>query len=120
LGIVPDRRLESEIRGAIADAIEIYDVQEKKAEVNFGYVTIDLDAVGGRVLYVVLVSELETHKVPMTGHLHDIKQFGHINRDEFESNTRDILSEFNLNDDDIDKAVKECVRVMRREKLITR
>jgi len=36
------------------------------------------------------------------------------------SEVRDVLDEFNLSDEDRDRAVKECIRVMRGEKLITR
>ena len=120
LGIVPNRRLASEIQGTIADSIEMYGVEEDKTKVEFDGVTIDRDAVGGRVLYVVLVSEVETHKVPVTGHLHDIRQFGRINREEFVSRVRNLLDEYNLSKDDRDKAVKKCIGVMREERLITR
>ena len=67
-----------------------------------------------------MVSELEIHKIPVTGHLHDIRQFGRVNREGFVSNVRSLLDEFNLSDEDRDRAVKECIRVMREEKLIRR
>ena len=100
--------------------MEMAGVQEYKAMVQFEQVTIEQDSTGGRILYVVLVSEVDTHKIPVTGHLHNIGQFRRYRREDFESNVRSSLSEFNLIDDDIDRAVKECVKVMRKEKLITR
>ena len=118
IGIVPNRRLESEIQETVTDSIDMYGVAEDKAEVKFDYVTISQDAVGGRVLYVVLVSEIEIHKIPVTRHLHDIKQLGRIARGQFVSVVRSLLAEFNLSDEDMDKAVKECVRTMRIEKLL--
>jgi hypothetical protein len=118
LGIEVNRNLESELKGAIDSAIEIYGVKEDKAQVEFDYVTIDQDAIGGKVLYVVLTSELETHKVPVTKHLHDIRQLGHIRREHFVDEVKSLLTEFNLSDDDMDKVVKECVRKMRSENLI--
>jgi len=69
---------------------------------------------------VVLTTELKIHKIPVTGHLHNIRQFGCVNREDFVHNVRSIIDEFNLSDEDRDRAVKECVRVMRGEKLITR
>ena len=49
-----------------------------------------------------------------------IRQIGHVNREGFVSKVRGLLNEFNLSAEDKEKAVKECVRVMRGEKLITR
>ncbi len=120
LGIVPNRRLTSEIQGAISDSLEIYGLKEGKAEVEFDGVIIEQDTVGGRILFVVLVSELEIHKVPVTGHLHDIRQIGRIRRAEFESEVRSLLEEYNLTDVDRARAVSECIKVMKEEKLITR
>lgn len=118
LGITANRSLASELKGTIDSAVEIYGVKEDKAQVKFDYVTIDQDAVGGKVLYVVMTSELETHKVPVTKHLHDIRQLGYIRREHFVDEVKSLLMEFNLSDNDLDKAVKECVRKMRSEKLI--
>jgi hypothetical protein len=119
-GITADRRLMSEIQGEIAASIEIYGVSEDKTMVEFDDVTIEPDSTGGRILYVVLTSDFEVHKIPVTGHLHNIRQVGRVNREDFVSNVRDHLGEFNLSDDARDKAVKECIKVMRKEKLITR
>ncbi len=119
-GITVDRGLLAEIQGEIAASIEVSGVSEDKTEVELDRVTIDQDSTGGRILYVVLASELETHKIPVTGHLHDIRQFGRVNREVFVSMVRDHLDAFNLSAEDKEKAVKECVRVMRGEKLITR
>lgn len=118
LGIIANRNLASKLKGVIVETIEIYGVKEDKAQVKFDYVTIDQDAVGGKVLYVVLVSELETYKVPVTKHLHDIRQLGYIRREYFANDIKSLLAEFNLSDDDMDKAVKECVQKMKSEKLI--
>ena len=119
-GITADRRLLSEIQGEIAASFDVYGVSEDKTEVEFDGATIEQDAAGGRILYVVLTSDLEIHKIPVTGHLHNIRQFGRVNREDFVSNVRDLLDKFNLSDEDRDRAVKGCVRVMREEKLITR
>ncbi len=119
-GITADRRLRSEIQGEIAASIEIYGESEDKTMVEFDGATIEQDTTGGRLVYVVLTSELEIHKIPVTGHLHDIRQFGRVNREDFVSNVRDLLDKFNLSDEDRERAVKECIRVMRGEKLITR
>ncbi|MBE0525311.1 MAG: hypothetical protein IH631_00090 [Candidatus Thorarchaeota archaeon] len=108
----------SEINGAIADAIELYGVEEDMADVEFDGVIIEQDSAGGSILYVVLVSELETHKIPVTGHLHNIKQLGPMNHQGFVSRVKDLLSEYNLSKDDVDRAVKESVKIMRSEKLI--
>jgi len=87
---------------------------------EFDGATIEQDLTGGRLLCVVLTSELEIHKIPVTGHLHDIRQFERVNREDFVSNVKSLLDEFNLSDETRDRAVKECVKVMRKEKLITR
>ncbi|MHA1633840.1 MAG: hypothetical protein ACTSUZ_04710, partial [Candidatus Thorarchaeota archaeon] len=118
MGIVIDRKLAAEIQGAIADSIELYGVEEDKASVEFDGVTIEQDSAGGRILYVVLISELDTHKIPVTGHLHDIRRIGRINRKSFVSKVKGKLSEFNISDEGIERAVKECVRVMKSEQLI--
>ncbi|MGY5858325.1 MAG: hypothetical protein RTU63_03070 [Candidatus Thorarchaeota archaeon] len=119
-GIAADRRLTSEIQGEIAASIEIYGVSEDKTKVEFDGVIIEHDSTGGRILYVVLVSNLEIHKIPVTGHLHNIRQIGRVNRENFVSDVKSLLDKFNLSDEDRDRAAKECVRVMRGEKLITR
>ncbi|MHA2022396.1 MAG: hypothetical protein ACTSWQ_01915, partial [Candidatus Thorarchaeota archaeon] len=119
-GIIADRRLLSEIQGEITASIEVYGVSEGKTEVEFDGVTIEQDSTGGRIVYVFLTSELEIHKIPVTGHLHDIRQFGRVNRADFVSDVRSLLDELNLSDEDKDRAVKECIRVMREERLITR
>ena len=117
-GITADRRLMSEIQGEIAASIEVYGVSEGKTKVELDGVTIEPDSTGGRIVYVVLTSELEIHKIRVTGHLHDIRQFGRVNRADFMNDVRSLLDEFNLSDEDKVRAVKECVRVMREEKLI--
>ena len=119
-GITADRGLSSEIQGEIAASFEVHGVSEDKTEVEFDGATIEQDSTGGRLLFVVLISELESHKIPVTGHLHDIRRFGRVNRADFVSMVRDHLAEFNLSAEDKEKAVKECIRVMRSEKLITR
>jgi len=119
-GITADKRLMSEIQGEIAASIEVSGVSEDKTMVEFDGATIEQDSTGGRIVYVVLTSELESHMIPVTGHLYDIRQFGRVNREDFVSKDRDILDKFNLSDEDNDRAVKECIRVMREEKLITR
>ena len=119
-GITVDRGLSSEIKGEIAASFEVYGVSEDKTEVEFDGVTVEPDSTGGQILYVVLTSEFENHKIPVTGHLHNIRQFGRVNREGFVSKVRDLLDEFNLSDEEKEKAVKECIRVMRGEKLITR
>ena len=90
------------------------------AMVQLDGVTIEQDSTGGRILYVVLILGFDVHKIPVTGHLHNIRQLGRYNREEFVSNVKDLLDEFNLSDEDRTKAVKDCVRVMREERLITR
>jgi hypothetical protein len=45
---------------------------------------------------------------------------GRANREDFVSDVSSLLDKFNLSNEDRDKAVKECIRVMREEKLITR
>jgi len=119
-GITVDRRLLSEIQGEIAASIEVYGVSKDRTWVDFDRATIEQDSTGGRILYVVLISELEIHKIPVTGHLHNIRQVGRVNREDFVSSIRSHLNEFNLSDEDKEKAVKECIKIMREEKLITR
>lgn len=119
-GIIVDRRLNAEIQGEIAASIEIFRVSEDKAAVELDGVTIEQDSAGGRVVYVVLISEVNVHKIPVTRHLHDIRQIGRADRSEFESEVKSLLGEFNLSDKDLDRALKECVRIMREEGLIRR
>jgi hypothetical protein len=119
-GITADRKLSSSIQAEIATSMEIAGVSDNKSMVQFDGVTIDQDSTGGRILYVVLILGFDVHKIPVTGHLHNIRQLGRYNREEFVSDVKDILDEFNLSDEDMDRAVKECIRVMREEKLITR
>lgn len=69
---------------------------------------------------MVLVSESDRHRIRTTGHLHDMRQTRRVNRKEFESHVVSSLREFNLSDEDMKRAVKECVKVLRKEKLITR
>ncbi|MHA2065443.1 MAG: hypothetical protein ACXABY_13790, partial [Candidatus Thorarchaeota archaeon] len=119
-GVRADRRLTAAIREEIAASIEISGVKQDRALVQLDYVTIGKDSVGGRVIYVVLTSETDTHEIPVTRHLHDIRAIGRFSRDEFESEVTSILGEFNLSDDDMERAVRECVRLMRKENLIKR
>ena len=119
-GIVTNRRLTAEIQREITDSIKMSGVEEDKASVEFDGATVEQDSTGGQIVYMVLTSEIEIHKIPVTGHLHDIRQFGRVKREDFVSNVRNLLDVFNLSDEDRDRAVKECVRVMREEKLITR
>jgi hypothetical protein len=65
-------------------------------------------------------SSKDTFKIPVTKHLHDIRQLGRVNREQFESHIEERLSEFDLSHDDRERAVRECVREMRGEDLITR
>ncbi|KXH77245.1 MAG: hypothetical protein AM326_05515 [Candidatus Thorarchaeota archaeon SMTZ-45] len=118
IGVIPDRKLTAEIREAIAVSLEVFGVREGKAAVEFDRAEIGQDSIGGRVIYVILTSEDETHRIPVTGHLHDIKRVGRINKDEFVSEVSSILEELNLSDENLDEAVKECVRLMKRERLI--
>jgi len=117
-GIVPNEELAAKIEEVIDDTIEIWDVREDPAKVEFAYAMIEQDAVGGNVLYVFLESDLETYKISITRHLHDIRQIGRIGRESFASSVRDRLGEFNLSKTDENRAVKECIRIMRSEKLI--
>jgi hypothetical protein len=119
-GIKVDRKLSSSIQGEIAVSMEIAGVSEDESTVKLDGVTIEQDSTGGSVLYVVLISEADLHKIPVTRHLHDIRQIGRIKREQFESDVEESLGEFNLSAEDMNRAVKECVRVMREEKLITR
>ena len=117
-GIRANRRLDMAIREEIAASIEIYGVKEKNAPVRLDRIEIGHDSVGGRVVFVVLVSENDTHTIPVTGHLHDLREIGCITKDEFVREVTSILEEFNLNEEDKNAAVKECVRLMRKEKLL--
>ncbi len=120
IGVRADRRMTAAIREEMAVAVEMYGVEEDQARVEFFLATIGEDSAGGRVMYVVLESEDQSHKVPVTGHLHDFREFGRIDTEDFESEVRSILGEFNLSEEDEDSAVEECVRLMRMEKLIKR
>jgi hypothetical protein len=115
-----DRRLTAAIREEIAASIEISGVKEDRATVELDYVTIGKDSVGGRAIYVVLTSETDTHEIAVTRHLHDIRAIGRFSRDEFEREVTSILGEFNLSDADMERALRECVKLMKQEKLIRR
>ncbi|TET07023.1 MAG: hypothetical protein E3J86_14200 [Candidatus Thorarchaeota archaeon] len=119
-GIEADRILSSSIQTEIAASMDIAGVSDDTEMVQLDRVTIEQDSTGGRILYVVLISETEVHKIPVTGHLHNIRQIGRYRREEFESEVESSLSEFNLSEEDRARAVKECVRVMKKEKLVTR
>ena len=119
-GILGDRRLTAAIRTEIEDTIEEFGVGEGGAEVEFDGVTIEYDSAGGRVIYVFLTSEDETHKVQVTGHLHDYGRFRPVRKDDFEGEVISILQEFNLSEEDEERAVRKCVRLMRKEGLIKR
>ncbi|MHA1949471.1 MAG: hypothetical protein ACW99G_06835 [Candidatus Thorarchaeota archaeon] len=119
-GIEADRILSSSIQTEIAASMDIAGVSDDAEMVQLDKVTIEQDTTGGRILYVVLISEVDVHKIPVTGHLHNIRQIGRYKREKFESEVESSLSEFNLSGEDRARAVKECVRVMRKEKLVTR
>ncbi len=118
--IVIDRRLNDAIQREIEDWFDIYHVDECGAEAKLESVSIGNDSVGGRVIYVTLVSENETHKVPVTGHLHDYGRTGSVRKDKFVEEVKSVLEEYNLGEKDIEKAVRESVRLMRKEGQIKR
>ncbi|MHA1960798.1 MAG: hypothetical protein ACW99U_11230 [Candidatus Thorarchaeota archaeon] len=120
LGISADRRLTAAIREEIADAMEISGVSEDRKSVVFEEVEIGLDSVGGNIIYVVLTIGYDTHRVPVTGHLHDIRRLGRVAKDEFIGHVMTILDEFDLSDEDKERALEGCLRVMRKEKLMKR
>ena len=119
-GVRASRRLLAAVRSEIEDVIEIYGIQEEKAQVTLDSVMIGLDSVGGRVIYVVLDSDTTVYKIAVTDHLHTLKERGRITREEFVDGLRLILEEFNLSREDWELAVEECLRLMRREGLIKR
>jgi len=119
-GITVGRTLSSSIRTEITASTNMAGVSDDVPMVELDGVVIEQDLSGGRIIYVVLNSDVEVHKIPVTGQLHNMRQVGRVKREEFESHVESSLSEFNLSDDDMRRAVRECVRVMRREKLITR
>ena len=71
-GLFEDRRLKGAIRTEIEDSFEIYGVDEDGIEVDLDGVAIEYDSAGNRVIYVILTSENEIYKVPVTGHFHDM------------------------------------------------
>ncbi|MHA1882072.1 MAG: hypothetical protein ACTSUO_03400 [Candidatus Thorarchaeota archaeon] len=119
-GISSDRRLKAAIRTEIKDILDDAGVTEDKAQVEFDTALILPNSVGGRVLYVFLKSESASPKIAVTPHLHDVKEKGRISVDDFVSEVESILSEYNLSDDAMEKAVTECLAVMRGKKLIRR
>ncbi|MHA2022038.1 MAG: hypothetical protein ACTSWQ_00070 [Candidatus Thorarchaeota archaeon] len=90
-GITVDRRLISEIQGEIAASMEMYGENGDRTQVELDGVTIEQDSTGGRIIYVVLTSEFEIHKVPVTRHLHSIRQIGRVNREGFVSSANPTL-----------------------------
>ncbi len=119
-GIIADRNLSASIRREIEDSMNLADVSDDERLLELDGVVVELDKTGGEILYVVLYSETDKHKIAITGHLHNMGQTGRIKREEFESEVKSCLREYSLSDDDMKKAVRECVRVMRKKKLITR
>ncbi|MDF1538589.1 MAG: hypothetical protein P1Q69_06775 [Candidatus Thorarchaeota archaeon] len=119
-GIVIDRRLRDTIQREIEDWLVEYHIDESVKEVELESVSIGNDSTGGRVIYVTLVSENESHVVPVTGHLHDYKRFGGARKKEFVEEVESVLEEYNLNDEDREEVVRNCVGLMRREGLIKR
>ncbi|MDF1537815.1 MAG: hypothetical protein P1Q69_02815 [Candidatus Thorarchaeota archaeon] len=67
-----------------------------------------------------MVSENKTHKVPVTGHLHDYGRTGFVRKDKFVEEVKSVLEDYNLGEKDIEEAVRECVWLMRKEGLIKR
>lgn len=119
-GIEVDKNLSASIRTEIADSMEIAGVSEDETLLELEGVVVEQDMAGGEILYVVIYSETEEFKIPITGHLHNMGQTGRVRREEFESHVESCLSEYGLSDDDMKRAVKECVREMRVRKIITR
>jgi hypothetical protein len=119
-GISADRRLIAAIQSGIKVAMDISGVDEDGTVVEFEKVKITQDASGGNVLYVVLQSTHETHEIPVTEYLHNYKGVGRVRKHEFVEEVTGRLEEFNLNEEDMKRAVSECVSLMRREKLIKR
>lgn len=120
LTIEPNRRMTAAIENEIAAALEIYGVREDKAPVELESVEIGTDSVGGRVIYVTLLSNDETYRVPVTRHLHSMKEIGRVTRDETASAVESILGDFNLSEESLASAIEECVRLLRKEGLIKR
>jgi hypothetical protein len=119
-GIRADRRLAADIQREISDTIEIHEIHEDRATARLDRVSIEQDSVGGKRIYVFLDSQNEAHRIPVTGHLHDIRQFGRISKDAFVEEVMQILNEFNISDEDKLEATRQSVRLMKNESLIGR
>jgi hypothetical protein len=117
-GIRSNRRLEAGIREEIAAAIEISGTDEERTTAMLDRVEIRHDSVGGRVICVVLQSDNGTHIVPVTRHLHDIKEIGRLSKEDFEREISSILEEFNLKKEEREIALNECIRLLRKENLL--
>ncbi|MGY5875805.1 MAG: hypothetical protein RTU30_08670 [Candidatus Thorarchaeota archaeon] len=112
-GVIADRRLISAIQGEIEIRMEIAGVEQEGASVEVMGVMIARDEVGGRVLFVELFTGDETHRIPMTQHLHSIG--GKMDLEEFEDYVKGELNDFNLSDDDIEYIMMECTEIMKNE-----
>jgi hypothetical protein len=119
-GIEANRRMATAIQNEIAAAIEISGIVEDKARVELDSVIIGQDSVGGRVIYAILASNDEIYRIPITGHLHNLKEVGRIAKEELVYEVESILGEFNLSEESLTLAVEECLRLMRKEGLIKR
>ncbi len=119
-GIHPNRSLTAAIKDEVDAAIEISGAQEDKAPTVLDRVAIELDQTGGRVVYVFLSANDEIHRIPITEHLHTLRERGPIPKEEFIDEVKSILDEYNLSKEDTEEAVRECVRLMRTERAIRR
>jgi len=102
------------------DTIEVHGIQDDESIVKLDQVTTGEDSVGGKVIFVVLKIGNKTPNIPVTDHFHSIREIGRIPKDEFVSSVESKLSDYDLREEDLEQAVKECVRIMKQEKLIKR
>ncbi|MBN2229868.1 MAG: hypothetical protein JW779_09780 [Candidatus Thorarchaeota archaeon] len=120
LGIEPNRRMTAAIESEIAAIIEIRGIEDDRASVEIESVEIGRDSTGGQVIYVTLLSNDELYRIPVTKHLHNMKEIGRVTRDGIANVIRSILGKFNLSEESMASVIDECIRLLRKEGVIRR
>ncbi|MHA1637236.1 MAG: hypothetical protein ACTSUB_04395, partial [Candidatus Thorarchaeota archaeon] len=105
-------------QAGIDDTLKISEIHEDGSIMELDHVTTGLDSVGGIVVYVVLKLGNKIHKIPVTQHFHSIREIGRMSKDKLASSIESELDEYNLSEKDLNRAIKECIVIMRSEKLL--
>ena len=117
--MTPDRKLKAAIRKEIEDTLDIYGISEDEASLSLFGVSVKTDRVGGKRLHVELESANgKRYSIPVTRHLHDLKEVGPFSPEVIEENVRSKLDDYALREEDIQTALDDCFQVLRDRGII--